>query len=53
MDWVTPFISDVLSGYRVLITAGLPIVFFIGACNVAINTIVSAAFGGDLRFGRK
>lgn len=47
------FISEVLSGYKDLVAAGLPIVFFIGACNVAINTIVSAAFGGELRFGRR
>lgn len=52
MDSAT-FISEVLSGYKDLVSAGLPIVFFIGACNVAINTIVSAAFGGELRFGRK
>lgn len=52
MDTST-FINEVLTGYKELVSAGLPIVFFIGACNVAINTIVTAAFGGGLRFGRK
>ena len=51
--YITEFISDVLDGYKSIVAIGCPIVFFIGACNVAINIIVTAFFGGGLRIGKK
>lgn len=50
--YISQFISDVLAAYTRLLAAGLPITFFIGAVNVALNIMISAAFGGKLRIGR-
>lgn len=46
------FINYVLGGYQDMISAGLPVAFFIAACNVAFNIIISSFSGGRLRFGR-
>ena len=45
------FIEAVLNGYQSLLIACLPIVFFIGACNMAINIILGAFMNGSLRIG--
>lgn len=50
--YITQFVHDVLSTYTSLLAVGLPVAFFIGAANVGINIIISAAFGGKLRIGR-
>lgn len=52
MDYAPQFVQDVLETYTNLLGIGLPIAFFIGACNVGINIVLSAAFGGKLRIGR-
>lgn len=52
MEYAPQFIRDVLKTYTDLLGLGLPIAFFIGAANVGINIIISAAFGGKLRIGR-
>lgn len=46
------FIFSVMHGYEDMIEAGLPIAFFIAACNIAFNLIITAFSGGRLRFGR-
>ena len=51
-SYISDFIHDVLSAYTQLLAIGLPCAFFIGAANVGINIIISAAFGGKLRIGR-
>ena len=45
------FIEAVLNGYQSLLISCLPIVFFIGACNMAINIILGAFMNGSLRIG--
>lgn len=46
------FISNCIQGYSDMISAGLPVAFFIAACNIAFNLIITAFSGGRLRFGR-
>ena len=46
------FYTEVLTGYMAMLQAGLPVAFFISACNIAFNLIISAFSGGRLRFGR-
>ena len=47
------FISEVFSAYASIITMGLPVAFFIGACNIAFNIICNAFFSGTLKIGGK
>lgn len=46
------FINNCLNGYLSIIKAGLPVAFFIAACNVSFNIIFTAFSGGGLSFGR-
>lgn len=48
----TEFYNAVLNGYQSLLAAALPVAFFIAACNVGFNVLISAFSGGKLRFGR-
>ena len=48
---IPDFINACIDGYKVLIAAALPVVFFIGACNTGLNIFISAAFGGRLHIG--
>lgn len=51
MPWQDAVVQEVLTGYLEIIKAGLPIAFTIGACNLAINMIFNAFFGGRLTIG--
>ena len=48
---MTPFYQWAIDAYAKLIAACMPIVFFIGACNMAINILINAAFHGKLKIG--
>ena len=48
-----PFLTECITAYTQLIVQALPVVFFIGGCNIAINMICSAFFRGDLKIGGK
>lgn len=47
----TPFIQAVIDAYTKLISACMPLVFFVGACNLSINILINAAFQGKLKIG--
>lgn len=48
---VTPFYTWCIEAYARLVAVAMPIVFFIGACNIGINIIINAAFHGKLKIG--
>ena len=45
------FIQAALTGYQNILVACLPVVFFIGACNMGINILLGAFFHGSLKIG--
>lgn len=47
----TNFVQWCIDAYTRLIAVCMPIVFFIGACNMAINILINAAFHGKLHIG--
>lgn len=47
----TPFVQAVIDAYGKLVAASMPLVFFIGACNLSINILINAAFQGKLKIG--
>lgn len=47
------FVVAVITAYGEVISVALPITFFIAACNIGINVIVSAFLGGRLHLGGK
>ena len=47
------FVVMVIQAYGEIIKIALPICFFIAACNIGINMIVSAFTGGRLHMGGK
>lgn len=49
---INTFVSGVLAAYTDLLRVGLPVAFFIAACNIGINIIITAFSGGKLRIGR-
>lgn len=47
------FVLGVIDMYEQLLALCLPIVFFIAACNIGINMLVTAFVSGKLRIGGK
>lgn len=47
------FVDEVCGAYGQIIAMGLPIAFFVGACNVCFNIICNAFFSGRLHIGGK
>ena len=45
------FVHVVMDMYGTLIAYSLPVAAFIGACNIGINIISNAFFGGRLKIG--
>lgn len=48
---MTPFYQWCVDAYARLVAASMPIVLFIGACNIGINILINAAFHGKLKIG--
>lgn len=47
------FYDEVCNAYAEIISMGLPIAFFVGACNLCFNIICNAFFSGRLHIGGK
>lgn len=47
------FVRIVIEGYKDVVVLAVPVTFFIAACNIGINMIVSAFMGGRLHMGGK
>ena len=45
------FVIACIDAYGELVAIGLPIAFFIGACNMGINILIDAFFHGNLHIG--
>lgn len=48
-----PFVQACIDAYASLVGLAMPVVLFIGSCNIAINMLVSAFMGGKIRIGGK
>lgn len=46
-------VTMVIDGYKQIVVIAVPITFFIAACNIGINMIISAFTGGRLHMGGK
>lgn len=44
-DWVNEYVSAIY-------TTAVPLAFIIELCNIAVSTVLRAAFGGKMWFGR-
>lgn len=48
-----PFVVAAIQAYASLLALALPVTFFIGASNMAINILFNAFFHGKLKIGGK